>query len=158
MWQDHLHQERRVRQPLVRGAPRSAVRERATPTTPEGNGPRWRDGGAAAVEMALVLPLLLLFIFGIIDFGRMLNTQISLTTAAQEGARVAAFGGDPGARVRAITGEDVDVKPGETCPSSTGDAEVTVTHKFTFVTPVGLLGSGLANEIVLSGRGVMPCQ
>ena len=32
-------------------------------------------------------PVLLLVIFGIIDFGRMLNAQITLTEAAREGAR-----------------------------------------------------------------------
>src|SRR5579859_1395033 len=51
-----------------------------------------RDRGAAAVEFALLLPLLLLLIFGIIDFGRALNAQITLTQAAREGARMAALG------------------------------------------------------------------
>ena len=49
-------------------------------------------GGAAAVEMALVLPLLLLLVFGIVDFGRALNLQITLTQAAREGVRPAALG------------------------------------------------------------------
>ena len=49
------------------------------------------EQGAAAVEMALVLPLLLLLLFGIIDFGRVLNAQITLTEAAREGARAAAL-------------------------------------------------------------------
>ena len=38
--------------------------------------------------MALVLPLLLFVLFGVIDFGRMLNTQITLTEAAREGGQV----------------------------------------------------------------------
>ena len=40
----------------------------------------------------MVLPLLLLIVFGIIDFGRLLNAQITLTQAAREGARLAAVG------------------------------------------------------------------
>jgi len=36
-----------------------------------------RDRGAAAVEFALLLPVLLLLVFGIIDFGRALNAQIT---------------------------------------------------------------------------------
>ena len=56
---------------------------------------RWRrrDAGASAVEMAIVLPLLVLLVFGIIDFGRMLNAQIQLSQAAREGVRLAALAG-----------------------------------------------------------------
>lgn len=43
--------------------------------------------GVAAVEFALVLPLLLLILFGIIDFGLMLYDKAMITNAAREGAR-----------------------------------------------------------------------
>jgi len=39
--------------------------------------------------MALVLPLLLLLVVGIIDFGRAFNNHIIITNAAREGARAA---------------------------------------------------------------------
>jgi Flp pilus assembly protein TadG len=45
------------------------------------------EDGAAAVEMALVLPILLLLVFGIIEFGFIFNRYISVTHAAREGAR-----------------------------------------------------------------------
>ena len=51
-----------------------------------------RDRGAAAVEMALVLPVLLLVIGGLIDFGRLFYTQLVLSNAAREGARMVALG------------------------------------------------------------------
>jgi len=63
-----------------------------------------RDRGAAAVEMALVLPLLFTMLFGVIDFGRLFNAEIQLSQAAREGARIAALGptaGDPVARALA---------------------------------------------------------
>jgi Flp pilus assembly pilin Flp len=47
--------------------------------------------GAAAVEFALILPLVALIIFGIIDFGRLFFVQMSLTSASQEVARKASF-------------------------------------------------------------------
>lgn len=48
------------------------------------------EKGQSLVEFALVLPILLLFLLGIIEFGWLLNAQISLTSAAREGARLAA--------------------------------------------------------------------
>ena len=39
------------------------------------------------VEFAIIAPLLLLLVFGIIEFGRAYNAQNSLTHAAREGAR-----------------------------------------------------------------------
>src|SRR5262245_38974317 len=48
---------------------------------------RKRRAGAAALEMALVLPLFIVLILGLIDFGHMLYTVNTITTAAREGAR-----------------------------------------------------------------------
>ncbi|MGE5653202.1 MAG: TadE/TadG family type IV pilus assembly protein [Bacillota bacterium] len=48
--------------------------------------------GQAIVEMALVLPIFILLVMGIIDFGRLYNAQISITHASREGAREAAVG------------------------------------------------------------------
>ncbi len=46
--------------------------------------------GNAIIEFALVLPLLLLVIFGITELGRMVMTTNVLNTASREGARLAA--------------------------------------------------------------------
>ena len=43
------------------------------------------------VEFALVLPILLLLILGVMDFGRMFYTQMVLTNAAREGANYLAY-------------------------------------------------------------------
>lgn len=45
------------------------------------------EHGAAAIEFALVLPVLLLLLFGIIEFGLLLFNKAVLTNAAREGAR-----------------------------------------------------------------------
>ena len=45
--------------------------------------------GNAVVEMALILPILLLLVFGITEFGRAWMVVNVLTTAAREGARLA---------------------------------------------------------------------
>lgn len=46
-----------------------------------------KEHGAVAVEMAILLPLLLLILIGTMEFGRVFNVQNSLTQAAREGAR-----------------------------------------------------------------------
>ncbi len=114
------------------------------------------------MELALVLPILLLIVFGIVDFGRMLNAQIALTEAAREGARAEALGADPDSRVEAAAGYldggvAATVETG--CPGT--DAVVRVDHTFTFITPIGpfleLYGGGMDGSVPMQGRGVMPC-
>src|SRR3982751_3751709 len=46
--------------------------------------------GAAAVEFALVVPLVLLLLWGIVDIGRAFYTLNNLASAVREGARTAA--------------------------------------------------------------------
>src|SRR3954469_14916832 len=111
------------------------------------------DRGAVAVEFALVLPVLLLVIFGIIDFGRMLYAKITLAEAAHEGARAAALvGQSAGASqvAKSVTGLDTSAGPVTATVvacTSDPDADATVTVRYTFklVTPlaalVGLGGS-----------------
>ena len=55
---------------------------------------RLRKGehGQALVEMALVLPLLLLLLFGVIEMGRVGYAYITVSNAAREGGRLATIG------------------------------------------------------------------
>lgn len=45
------------------------------------------DKGAAVVEFAVILPLLLLIVFGIIEFGVLIYNKAMITNASREGAR-----------------------------------------------------------------------
>lgn len=49
--------------------------------------------GAAAVEFALVVPFFIVLLFGIVEFGRAMMVQQTLTNAAREAARVAVIPG-----------------------------------------------------------------
>ncbi len=139
------------------------------------------DRGAAAVEFALLLPLLVLLIFGMIDFGRAINAQITITQAAREGARVLALPGGttigpdglPASQSRAIAAAnglgltasnvtdlpDTSATPETGCPTGSGstgdDAVVKVTYQFTFITPVGSI---FGPTKTLTAEGVMPCE
>jgi Flp pilus assembly protein TadG len=126
--------------------------------------------------MALMLPLLVLLVFGIIDFGRMLNAQITVTEAAREGARAASLSqganaaaveADARARVdRVAAGFDATTAVQSNClgsPTVGDDAAVRVTYRFRFATPVGFLAGLLPNgtadgSLALTSTGVMPCR
>jgi Flp pilus assembly protein TadG len=130
-----------------------------------------RDRGSVAVEFALVVPALLLIVFGLIDFGRALNAQISLTGAAQAGARYAAFGNSNAAVANEVAAaapslSGVTVTVVQSCPVGAGptaNAQVEVSYKFSFITPIGAVfsfvgGSGLGGPITLTAQGVVPCE
>lgn len=51
-----------------------------------------RSKGLVVVEMAIILPLMILLIFATIDFGRMFFTQITLQHAMREGGRFGVTG------------------------------------------------------------------
>lgn len=96
-----------------------------------------RDRGAAAVEMAIVLPVLLILVGGIIDFGRLMFGEVMVVNAAREGARMVAMGQpNADAILRAdasLTSQFADVVNGGDAGSVTvdvscpgGPAEVTV--------------------------------
>jgi Flp pilus assembly protein TadG len=58
---------------------------------------RW---AAVAVEMAIVSPLLLTLIFGMIEYGWVFSVRQALVTAAREGARTAALPGSTDADIQ----------------------------------------------------------
>ncbi len=125
------------------------------------------DRGAAAVEFALVVPMLLLIVFGLIDFGRMLNAQITITESAREGARANALGLPVQPRVDLASAQLGDVTgtvvSGHNCANGDDDAEVKTAYTFKFVTPVGVIaglisGNSFGGDVTLTGVGVMPCR
>jgi Flp pilus assembly protein TadG len=62
---------------------------------------RRSEDGAELIEMAIVMPLLLLLIMSIVDFGFLFQRYVVLTNAAAEGARVASLPGYTAADVTA---------------------------------------------------------
>ena len=97
------------------------------------------EDGAAAVEFALLLPLLVLLLFGMIEFGFALNTRIQATNAAREAARLAVVGIDDWSDVGGksfwqMVKEDAGVGTISDCTLSIDDNVVggTVTVSFDF--------------------------
>jgi TadE-like protein len=134
------------------------------------------ERGAAIIESALTLPLLLLVCVGIFEFGRAFQTWEVLTNATREGARVAvlptAVPGGVDARVReylSIGGLNsdssvvVNVNPATVSIGAAGTApasQVVVSYPFTFMVlqPVAQLvvnGSLTGTPITLSASATM---
>jgi Flp pilus assembly protein TadG len=113
------------------------------------------EQGAAMVELAIILPVLLMLVVGIIEFGRAYSTQVAIQAAAREGARELALGQpDVDARTRAAAPSvDIDTITQTPCPSSgDGQASVTIEETFTFGIPfVPLVPK------TLRATGVMRC-
>ncbi len=132
--------------------------------------------GAELIELALVLPLLLLLIGGIVDFAFMFQAYEVVTNAAREGARIRSLPGygnaDAEARVAAyLTAAGLSAPPTTTvtgvvlapgglpgAPGSTGyQVRVQYEHTFTMLGPlIALAGGGsLADSVTLSAVSVM---
>jgi Flp pilus assembly protein TadG len=79
------------------------------------------ERGAAAVEFALVMPLLFLLVFGIIEFGFIFNKELSVTHSAREGVRVYALNGNAAAAVAAAQSAS-GMNPPPTCTALPGGA------------------------------------
>jgi Flp pilus assembly protein TadG len=93
---------------------------------------RRRERGAALVEFALCVPLLLVIIAGIVDFGFAFQTYEVLTNAAREGARMATlpeYNADAAAirqRVRSYVSEGLNIPSGN-MTTVLPDAQIVVT-------------------------------
>lgn len=88
-----------------------------------------RDGhGAQIVEFAIVVPILLLLVIGIFEFGRAYFSWIVITNGAREGARTAAVGANATAVydrvISAVGGLPMAGPPVEgSCPPPVGVAQ-----------------------------------
>jgi Flp pilus assembly pilin Flp len=103
------------------------------------------EEGAAAVEFALLLPLLVMLLFGFIQLGTAFNTRIQATNAAREGARMAVVGIDNWGNVGGGLGfwQAVQQKAGlaeiDNCVLSTDPDVVGGTLTVTFDYPLDLV-------------------
>jgi Flp pilus assembly protein TadG len=120
--------------------------------------------GASAVEFAFIVPLLIVLVLGIAEFGRAFQVQGTLSAAAREGVRAMALQNDPVAARNVVKDAAASLDPGltdaqititpATCPATgLGSTYVRVTIDYPMPFLTGFFGSG----IELTGTGVMRC-
>ncbi|WP_461172049.1 pilus assembly protein [Arthrobacter sp. Z1-9] len=124
---------------------------------------KFSERGAAAVEFALLVPILIMLVFGIMEFGRAYNVQISLTNAAREAARSMAITKNEDAARTAAKNAALHLIPAlqngnitfsltagtSGCPTN---AQTTVTISYSLSTITGIAG-----PFAMTGKGTMLC-
>ena len=104
--------------------------------------------GQSLVEFALVVPIFLIMILGIIEFSRLWETINIVTSAAREGARVAAVTAPDVSRAQAaarnvLTAGNVTQTPTITVAGPNGSSEITVTVQVAFTPFTGFVIPGI---------------
>jgi Flp pilus assembly protein TadG len=132
------------------------------------------ERGAALIEFALTLPLMLLLLVGIMDFGLAFQRYNALNNAAREGARMAVLPGyseaDVEERVAAYltaagvtatpdTSATLDVVTPTSGPAfSAWTVTVTIDYPFSFLAPIGRLVGGDFATVTMRSTAVMRAE
>lgn len=129
-----------------------------------------REDGQSMVEFALILPIFLLILCGIIDFGWLFYNQLSLNNACREGARYAVVNTAEGANTQAIIehienttttvfandGVDINIEYSSPGDPTLGDVTVSLEADITFFTPV--LSTVLGKEKTITSTVIMKVE
>ena len=122
------------------------------------------ERGSVLAEFALVLPLLLILLFGVLELGIAFNRAQAVEAAAREGGRLASISSSNGADVVARVNEALDGIPLDAAPTVTvapgGCAgregqSVTVTVAYVHNVTIPLLFS---RDVPLTSQAVFRCE
>jgi Flp pilus assembly protein TadG len=117
--------------------------------------------GQALVEFALVLPLILLLLLGIVELGRVSNAYLVVIHAARHGARHAAVGATNAEIISSVNQASLPLNPGKLIISilpeqgrlAGSDVRVVVSYPLRLITP--LAGNLLNNPVIVRGEITM---
>lgn len=123
------------------------------------------------MEFAIIFPVLLLILAGIVDLGNAFFTELRLANAAREGARAAVVSTLTAAQIQARAQTAFNPTPSsaydtltfpvqQQCPSPDNNATLVVRVKFDFIIlgpASSLFGASIANPGSLESKAVMKC-
>lgn len=125
---------------------------------------RQRRCGAAAVEFAVISPVLFIMVFGMIDVGRAVMVQNLLTNAARDGARTAVLDGVTSQEVitqvsdflaaSSVPNASVNVTPSDLTTAAQGDP-VAVSASVPFNSVSWLPSSIYLKDVILESTVIM---
>jgi Flp pilus assembly protein TadG len=111
-----------------------------------------REDGQALVEFAIVVPLLLMLLTGIIQFGLVFNKYITLTDAARNGAQTLAIGRglsnpcDPAVLQTINSGSATGVTSSQVAPTFSSSSDFCGTGSYTYNTSGNTNGTEIAGD------------
>ncbi len=103
-----------------------------------------KENGQSMVEFALIMPILLLILVGIIEFGFMFSNFLTLTNASREAVRAISLGSSDASATQRAKDTSINLDPTQIVvvinPSDSnrdpGDSvTVTITYEYDFLTP-----------------------
>jgi Flp pilus assembly protein TadG len=99
------------------------------------------EKGQSLVEFALIVPVLILLLLGIVDFSRIFHAYLTIDHAGREAARAASIGKDVGTitSIAINQGSSIGLTTGQvnvSTGSSGSNATITITYPVTFLTPI----------------------
>jgi len=118
--------------------------------------------GQALVELALVLPILILLLMGTMEFGRIFHSYLVITNASREGARAGVVGLDDSGIKSSVRGvatslslsdTQINITPGYGSRSRGVPLTVQVNYSVSLVTP--MLGVAVPNPFPLTASTTM---
>ena len=121
-----------------------------------------KNDGQSLVEFAILLPILLLIVMGIMEFGMMLNSYLTIRNASREGARAAIVGSADTATKNLILTDSptlnasyltVNITPSDGSRKS-GDP-LTVDIKYNYHLTVPIISSIFGNTVMLDAQTTM---
>lgn len=136
-------------------------------------GLRQSDHGQSLVEFSMILPIFLILIFALVDFGRGFYTWQVVTNAAREGARAAAVQSDSAtvdAKIRAaycsnypsscsLDSSKMTITKTNIQGARGSEASVDISYAFSYVTPIGsfmkFIGGGSLAAPTISAHSSM---
>jgi Flp pilus assembly protein TadG len=111
------------------------------------------EKGQSLVEFALILPIFLLLLFAILDFGRIYFAYLTIDHAGREAARAASIGSTDIEEVAVSNASSINLTEDQvTFTTLDGEATITITYPIDFLTPVigNIIGSfDLTNTTVM---------
>ncbi len=99
--------------------------------------------GVAAIEFAIVLPLLMMILFGIIEFGLLLYDKQVITNASREGARI-------GISDVAVSDADIEAVVGNYIASNLITFGTTPSSPVTTIEPADRTGMGFGDDVTVT--------
>jgi Flp pilus assembly protein TadG len=115
-----------------------------------------RDRGQAAVELALCLPLLFIFLLAIVQLVVIVRDQLAVQLAAREAARAAAVAASSSGAAQSAADRAVTLRPLNVATTSSG-ATVTVMVTHVTATDVPLIGA-LLPDITVAATATMALE